>query len=120
MMRELTFFFVCNTKSQRRIISTDPPPVADAGPNLTAAEASSVTLDGSVSQDPGESAVTYRWKQIRGIPVTLSDPTAATPVFTTPSIAEGQNADLLFMLTVTDTDSRLSTSAECAVAVAYQ
>ncbi len=102
------------------VINADPPPVADAGPNLTAAEASSVTLDGSGSQDSGGSALTYRWKQIRGIPVTLSEPMAATPVFTAPSIADGQNADLLFMLTVTDVDSRLSTTAECAVAVASQ
>ncbi len=100
------------------VINMDQPPVANAGNNQTAVEASAVTLDGTGSQAAGTSAITYRWKQIRGLPVTLSDPSAATPVFTAPSDASGQDADLLFMLTVTDADSLLSTTAECTVTIA--
>ena len=91
------------------------PPVADAGPSQTVAEASAVALDGSASQDPQGSAVTYRWKQIRGIPVTLSDPAAAAPVFTAPSDTGADSTDLLFMLTVTDAADWLSSTAECTV-----
>ena len=96
------------------VAGADQPPVADAGPNQTVAEASTVTLDGSGSQDPEGSTLTYRWKQIRGVPVTFSDASAAAPHFTAPSNA---GADLLFMLTVTDTASQLSASAECTVTV---
>ena len=102
------------------VVNLDPPPVADAGLNQTALEASAVALDGSGSLDPAGSAVTYRWKQIRGIPVTLSDPSAETPVFTAPSDTGADSADLLFMLTVTDAASQLSASAECAVKIASQ
>jgi hypothetical protein len=51
------------------------------------------------------------------VPVTLSDPSAATPVFTAPSDA---GTDLLFMLTVTDAASQLSATAECTVTIASQ
>jgi hypothetical protein len=97
-------------------VNTDPPPIADAGPNQTALEASNVALDGSGSLDPAGSAVTYRWKQIRGVPVTLSDPSAETPVFTAPPVSDPQSADLLFMLTVTNA-SGLSASGKCTVTV---
>ncbi|MGC9964446.1 MAG: hypothetical protein ABSE08_03480 [Syntrophobacteraceae bacterium] len=97
-------------------VNTDPPPIADAGPNQAALEASTVALDGSGSLDPAGSAVTYRWKQIRGVPVTLSDPSAETPVFTAPPVSDSQSADLLFMLTVTNA-SGLSASGKCTVTV---
>jgi hypothetical protein len=92
------------------------PPVASAGPDQTAATMSSVTLNGSGSHDPVGSSVTYRWKQIRGVPVTLSDPTVKTPVFTAPSVAGAESAVLLFRITVTNAYG-LSTSARCTVTV---
>ncbi len=98
--------------------NTEPPPFADAGRNQNAVEGFAVTLDGTGSQ--AQSAITYRWKQIRGLPVTLSDPSQATPVFTAPSNAGVENADLVFMLTVTDADSQLSATAECSVTIASQ
>jgi hypothetical protein len=92
------------------------PPVASAGPDQTAATLSSVTLDGSGSFDPDGSPVAYRWKQIRGVPVTLSDPTAQNPVFTAPSVSSSQSPNLLFMLTATGPYG-LSATAKCTVTV---
>ncbi|MGO9954159.1 MAG: PKD domain-containing protein, partial [Dissulfurispiraceae bacterium] len=92
------------------------PPVASAGSNQNVATLSSVTLDGSGSSDPSGSPVAYRWKQIRGVPVTLSDPTAQNPIFSAPSVSGAQSPDLLFMLTVTDPRG-LSASAKRTVTV---
>ena len=98
------------------VIRAHLPPFANAGSGQTVAARSSVTLDGSGSFDPDGSHVAYRWKQIRGVPVTLSDPTAQSPFFTTPSISGSQSPDLLFMLTVTG-PSGLCASAKCTVTV---
>ena len=99
------------------VVNAGQPPFANAGPNQTAAAMSSVTLDGSGSCDPVNSTDSYRWKQISGVPVTLSDPTALTPVFTAPAGSGAQSADLLFMLTVTDANDQLSSTAKCLVTV---
>jgi hypothetical protein len=99
------------------VVNADQPPFANAGPGQTAVAMSSVTLDGSGSYDPVNSTDSYRWKQISGVPVTLSDPTALTPVFTAPADSDAQSADLLFMLTVTDANDQLSATAKCVVTV---
>lgn len=64
------------------------PPEADAGLNQTVVEGETITLDGSKSSDPdiANSIVSYQWTQLGGIPVTLSDPTAAKPTFVTPIV----------------------------------
>lgn len=99
------------------VVNVDQPPFADAGQDQTAVTMSSVTLNGSGSSDPVNSTDSYRWKQISGVPVTLSDPTAQSPVFTAPAYSDAQSADLLFMLTVTDANDQLSATAKCAVTV---
>jgi hypothetical protein len=96
------------------VVTVDLPPFANAGPDQTVAVMSSVILDGSGSYDPANSTDSYRWKQIGGAPVTLSDPTAITPAFIAPA---GQSANLLFVLTVTDANDQLSATAKCAVTV---
>jgi chitinase len=45
----------------------------------------------------------FRWTQIAGPPITLSDPTAVQPTFVAPAI-RGEREKLVFQLTVTDTD----------------
>ena len=102
------------------VVNADQPPVASAGSDQTATAMSTVALDGSGSYDPVNSTDSYRWKQISGVPVTLSDPTAVSPIFTVPAIPAGsdaQSANLLFMLTVTDATDQMSATAKCVVTV---
>ena len=116
---QVTDYFGLTTRDQCtvNIIDAAPPPVANAGLDQIAVTGSSVTLVGSGSYDPENSTDSYRWKQIRGAPVTLSDPAAITPVFAAPPGSNAQNADLLFMLTVTDANDQLSATAKCVVTV---
>ncbi len=77
------------------------PPVAEAGADQVAYEGVRVTLDGSGSYDLDDGIEGYRWAQLSGIPVQLSDPPAAQAVFLTPDVGpEGES--LVFRLTVTD------------------
>jgi hypothetical protein len=78
------------------------PPVADAGPDQNVDEETTVTLDGSNSSDPDDGIESYRWKQIAGPSVSLSDPEAVQPTFLAPNVSE-DGTSLTFELTVTDT-----------------
>jgi uncharacterized repeat protein (TIGR01451 family) len=74
-------------------------PIADAGAYQAAIPDSLVALDGAGSSDPDGDPLLYRWVQVAGTAVTLSDPSAASPTFTAPSVTGA----LAFALTVTDT-----------------
>jgi hypothetical protein len=78
------------------------PPRADAGPNQNVDEKTIVTLDGSNSSDPDDGIKSYLWKQTSGPSVSLSNPRAIRPTFTSPSVAGGKSKSLRFELTVTD------------------
>jgi outer membrane protein OmpA-like peptidoglycan-associated protein len=91
----------------RRIGAT--PPVADAGPDQIGARQGTITLNGTGSYDPVGLALTYRWTQIGGPSVPISNSNAATASFTA---AEGQT--YVFRLTVTNTDG-LSATARTTV-----
>ncbi len=86
------------------------PPVANAGPDQTVAEGSVVTLDGSASSDIDDPITTYAWIQTAGPSVTLSNPAAVKPTFTTPDVNIG-GAILTFQLTVTDKGGLQSTDS---------
>lgn len=77
------------------------PPSAVAGDDQTAEEGSTVTLNGAGSTDTDDGISSYRWAQIKGYPVTLSDPTSPTPTFVAPPVQTG-GTDLVFMLTAKD------------------
>ena len=76
------------------------PPTAKAGPDLTGDEGATVTLDASGSVDAEGGELTYRWTQIDGPTVTLSDATAVQATFIVPEGFAG--ATLTFQVEVSD------------------
>lgn len=66
------------------VISADMnPPVAEAGSNqLDRRSGEAVTLDGTGSVDADDDPIRYRWTQLQGPTVVLTDDTAAEPGFT--------------------------------------
>lgn len=89
-------------------------PAADAGADQAAGSGEAVTLNGGNSSDPDDGIASYRWTQVSGMPVTLSDPTAVAPAFTAPEVSTA--TALGFQLTVTDRGG-LQSSDSCVVTV---
>jgi LmbE family N-acetylglucosaminyl deacetylase len=79
----------------------DQPPVAIAGANQDALGGASVQLDGSASNDPDGSALTFAWTQLSGPAVTLNGDTTPMPSFTAPLSTRVAQV-LRFQLTVND------------------
>ncbi len=77
------------------------PPKAEAGPGMVVQPGALVVLDGSQSLDSDGKIVSYRWSQLAGQPVNLSDPTAAQTSFTAP-LSGSEVEELVFQLRVTD------------------
>lgn len=87
-------------------------PSADAGADQTVSPRATVYLDGAGSSDPDSGDVlTYRWTQVFGVSVTLSDDTAIAPTFTAPDVASGEETTLAFQLEVTDGDGLKDTDS---------
>ncbi|HOU16921.1 MAG TPA: lamin tail domain-containing protein [Candidatus Marinimicrobia bacterium] len=78
-------------------------PMARAGLDRVERFNVTVTLDGSISNDPDGSIVSYTWTQISGTSVTLSATDQAIVTFTSPSSVE----TLMFELVVTDNESAI-------------
>ena len=92
------------------------PPVADAGDNQSVYSGVRVTLDGSHSSDPEGQTLTCQWAQTGGPTVQISSSTATRAYFTAPEVEIGQQATLIFELTVFDS-SMLSCTDTCIVQV---
>jgi hypothetical protein len=80
--------------------TSNTPPTADAGADLSVTEGNSVQLNGSGTDVEG--AVTFSWQQTSGPSGTFSSTSAATPSFTAPQVAGNQM--VILVLTVTDSD----------------
>ena len=91
------------------------PPVSDSGADQTVDEGTTVTLDGSESLDADDGIALYLWKQVSGIPVTLSDTTAIQSTFSAPQ-GITKTESLEFSLTVED-GGGLQSSESCVVSV---
>lgn len=97
------------------VTANNDPPVADAGSDQTVYEGSAVNLDGTHSYDPDDDILIYRWKQVSGDAVLLSDPTTASTTFRASNV--GPKGEMLtFELTVTDSVGLKSTDT-CSVTV---
>jgi hypothetical protein len=83
------------------VTGENDPPRADAGPDQNVDEETTVTLDGSNSFDPDDGIKSYRWKQIAGPSVSLSDPEAVKPTFLAPNVGT-DGMSFTFELVVTD------------------
>ena len=76
------------------------PPTADAGPDQTPNEGTTVHLSGS-GTDPDGNPLTFAWSHVSGPAVTLSDPTDLNATFTAPQVPCG-GAVVMMRLTVDD------------------
>jgi len=79
------------------------PPTANAGPDQTVSENTTVNLNGTGSSDSDGSITSYSWTQTAGPSVSLSGANTQTPSFTAPGVST--NTILTFQLTVTDNNS---------------
>ncbi len=105
----------CHSGRADQCAPVNQSPVANAGPDQSVIEGSSVALSGASSSDPDGSIASYSWAQTAGTAVTLSDPAAANPTFTAPSAGTSGIA-LTFQLTVTD-NGGLTATDSCIVNV---
>lgn len=83
-----------------RVPSVNLPPVANAGPDQTVLEQSSVTLNATASNDPDGTIASFQWTQTSGPIVLLNAANTATPTFTSPDILADTN--MSFSVVVTD------------------
>jgi hypothetical protein len=97
------------------VCAGNQPPKARAGKSQSVAGGKRIQLDGSASSDPDDGMASYRWQQLSGPPVKLSNPLAIKPTFRSPRAGQG-GATLLFQLTVTD-QGGLQSQARCLVRV---
>jgi hypothetical protein len=89
-----------------RVKNVNDAPVAHAGANQSVNELETVTLDGTLSSDPDNDALSYSWSQILGEPAAvLMGGETANPSFKAPLLDLGGatgGATLTFQLTVSD------------------
>ena len=81
------------------------PPIANAGPDQTVVQRTTVGLNGGASTDPDGTIGSVRWLQVAGPAVTLSGSTTLSPTFAAPRVSTATK--LTFELTVTDNDGVL-------------
>jgi hypothetical protein len=93
-------------------------PTAQAGGDQTVSSGDLVTIDASSSLDADNGITAYRWVQLQGPAVTLSNVATAQPSFTAPAVG-AQGASIVFELTVTD-GGGLQDSDTCMVTIEWE
>lgn len=94
-------------KTAKAVVNVNVPspadnhiPVADAGPNITVAPGTLVTLSAAASLDADGDPLTFKWKQQSGRIVTLLDDGTVQPTFVAPNI--DYQEVVVFSLVVSD------------------
>jgi len=100
------------------IKDANQPPIANAGPDQSVNESTTVTLDGSASSDPdGDLPLSYLWTQVGGAHnVTLIGADTANATFTAPNVSPAGDV-LIFSLTVTDAKGLASSSPSDSMSI---
>jgi hypothetical protein len=98
-------------KEQWLIPFPNKKPKANAGRDITVTSGDMVQLDGLASTDADKDTLSYRWKQIAGPAVNLSDAQAAQPSFTAPQVEK--ETVLVFELVVNDGSPKKSVHPSC-------
>ena len=93
--------------------TSNSPPDAEAGPDLTAEPDESFTLDGSASSDPDGDSLSYDWTQTAGPSVSLRRGASAAPSARAPAVDSTRT--LRFELTVDDGKATNSDPVEVTV-----
>ena len=93
------------------------PPTADAAGDQIVDEGFQVALNGTNSTDPDDGIAAYRWEQIGGTPVDISNATEPEASFVAPD-AYPDDVSLTFQLTVEDAGGLKSTDT-CVVNVSW-
>lgn len=88
-------------------VVTNHAPIATAADQMVTGPAT-VTLDGSASTDPDGDAITYKWTQVSGTSVNITNSTNARATFNVAAVTSNQT--LVFRLTVTDAKGLTSTA----------
>jgi hypothetical protein len=86
-----------------RVSAGPPPPTADAGPDVQVREGDVTALNGTRSRAAEGTLTAYRWRQVAGPGVTLSNPAEPVPTFAVPRVGES-GASMVFELIVTDSN----------------
>lgn len=104
------------TVTQSTTDSGEPQAVANAN-KTSVGPGEQVTLDGSDSTDDG-TIQSYEWEQTSGTDVTIENNTSAEASFTTPTVVEKSQENLVFQLTITDDDGNVDTDTVTIVLLA--
>ena len=97
-MEPSPFFPISNQEDST--LFPNSPPVADAGPDQTVFENTTVILDGTNSSDCDGGILSYQWSQLSGTPVTIDNASQARATFVAPNTVF--DIRLVFQLLVTE------------------